>query len=148
MFLIFVTLLVMAVGAVTATDLTVTTTLGEDFDATEGTLKITLMYMATDRRNRQIDYGEDIKLEPGMTLTKTIPNIEKDGAVKNLKRIPAVQFYWLAKKGVAKGRIRLDKITFDLDGNVESFCYYPLFRKDTIKPATYHKVDLVPCKKQ
>ena len=148
MILISVTLLVMAVGVVTATDLTVTTTLGQDFAATEGTLKITLMYMAMDRRNRQLDYGEDIKLEPGMTLTKTIPNIEKDGAAPGFKKIPAVQFYWLAKKGVAKGRIRLDRITFNLDGNVESFCYYPLFGKDTIKPATYHKVDLVPCKKQ
>ena len=138
----------MAIGIVTATDLSITTTLGQDFEATEGTLTITLMRIARDGWNRQIDFGQDIKLQPGMTFTKTFRNIERDGIISGLKKIPAAEFSWRTKKGIRKGQIRLHNITFDLDGNSEPFCYYPPFANNKIKGEAYRKVRLSPCIKK
>ena len=131
--IISVTLLAMAVVLVSANDMNITVTLGQDFDATEGTLFAKLLDVKLDGGNWTTTITDkNIKLEPGIEWKKAFTDIQKKGFNRRMRWLSGLSFWWEAKDEKSKQQIRLDKIQVDLNGTDgkfrwntrNSFCIY------------------------
>ena len=115
--IICVTLLAMAVVSVSANDMNITVTLGQDFDATEGTLFVRLLDVKSDGGNWTTTITDkNIKLAPGIQWKKLFTDIEKKGFNRRMRWLSGLSFWWEAKDDKSKQAIRLHKIQVDLSG--------------------------------
>ena len=132
--LISIALLAMTIGLGSAVDLTILTILGEGFDPQEGTMNARLElvgYGYSTQLYSAID-GGDKDLSPGKKFSRTIRATENDG-INKLNDVKGIRFWWESTAKKQSSPITLDKVQLQINGRGMSFCYKPLFGKQTIK---------------